>query len=452
MPPGREPASDGTCTANYGSPEGSTMSSDTTVDDRNGSLRRRLYGLGFVDEFGPLYALYTVLFLDNGITAGQISTVFLLWALIEVAFEVPSGAIADLVDRRTLLAFAFVLRAVGISIWLIEPSFTGVVIGASLWSVHQSLASGAWEALIHDELTAVGQADTYARTMARMEQFSAIGIMLGALVATGLVAVGASIVQLGWITVAVHALSIGLVLLLPDVRWVTHDEGTDEVDVDVDGETGGEVGGEPHDQIDDDRSAFAAWRTTLRDGVRFAWSTPVALRLIALGAVLEGLYLFDDYVPILADERGADDAIIPVFFAVIFAGLVVGNEFVARRPQVSGRAVGIGMCIGATALGVAALSSSMWPLLLVGLGYAAQEVTWAISDARFQERLPQSTRATVTSVRSFFGGIVGIVAFGTVTLLSTSDLSVWTLAAVAAVLFLAGLVATRWIPQSRATN
>jgi MFS family permease len=407
------------------------MSSDSTVDDHAGPLRRRLYALGFVDEFGPLYALYTVLFLDNGITTGQISTVFLLWAAIEVAFEVPSGAIADLVDRRTLLAFAFVLRAVGISVWLIEPSFAGVVVGAALWSVHQSLASGAWEAMIHDQLTAVDQAGSYARTMARMEQFSAIGITLGALVATGLVAIGATIVQLGWITVAVHAVSIVLVLTLPDVRWVADDDDAGH---------------------DDERGAFEAWRTTLRDGVRYAWSTPVALRLIALGAVLEGLYLFDDYVPILADERGADDAVIPIFFAVIFVGLVVGNEFVARRPRVSGRAVGVSMCAGALALGGAALSTSMWPLLLVGVGYAAQEVTWAISDARFQERLPQSTRATVTSVRSFLGGVVGIAAFGTVTLLSTSEISVWALAGVAGVLFVAGLAATRWIPESTTTN
>ncbi len=419
-----------------------------TIDDASraapGRLRSRLYGLGFVDEFGPIYALYTILFLDNGITAAQISTVFLLWALIEVAFEVPSGALADLIDRRKLLAFAFALRAIGITVWLIEPSFTGVVIGASLWSLHQSLASGAWEALIHDELTAVDQAHTYARTMARLEQFSAIGITLGALVATGLIAIGASIIQLGWLTVSFHAISITLVLTLPDVRWVAR--AADAVDATLPA---------PHDVgteqslIRVEVTAIEEWWLTLRAGVRFAWRTPVALRLIALGALLEGLYIFDDYVPVLADERGASPTAIPILVAVIFVGLIVGDEIVARQPLLSGRTVGIGMCIGAGALSIAALTTSMWPLLLVGVGYATQEVVWMIGDARFQEQIPSSQRATVTSVRSFFAGIVSIIAIGIVTLLSTNEVSVWALAGIAGVLFVAGALATRWIPEPR---
>lgn len=401
-------------------------------DDQATPLRGRLYGLSFVDEFGPIYALYTILFLDNGITAAQISTVFLLWASIEIAFEVPSGALADLVDRRKLLAFAFVLRAIGISVWLIEPSFTGVVIGASLWSIHQSLASGAWEAMIHDELTAIGEADTYARTMARMEQFSAIGITLGALAATGLVAIGATITQLGWITVGLHTASVLQVLALPDVRWIARAESADKSET---------------DQNPSALTALAEWRSTLSAGVRFAWSTPIALRLIALGALLEGLYIFDDYVPVLADERGASATVIPIFVAIIFVGLIVGDEVVARQPHLSGRTVGIGMCVGAVALAVAALSTSMWPLLFVGVGYATHEVVWMVSDARFQEHIPSATRATVTSVRSFCSGIVSIIAIGVITLLSTSELSVWALTGMAGVLFLTGILATRWIPQ-----
>lgn len=406
--------------------------SNTSSEGQATPLRRRLYGLGFVDEFGPIYALYTILFLDNGITAAQISTVFLLWALIEIAFEVPSGALADLVDRRKLLAFAFALRALGISVWLIEPSFTGVIIGASLWSIHQSLASGAWEATIHDELAAIGEAHTYQRTMARMEQFSAIGITLGALAAAGLVAAGATITQLGWFTVALHVVSVLLVLALPDVRWVARSEPSIGAET---SENGGAL------------IALAEWRATLRDGVKFAWSTPIALRLIALGALLEGLYIFDDYVPVLADERGASATVIPILVAIIFVGLIVGDEVVARQPHLSGRMVGIGMCVGAVALTVAALSTSMWPLLLVAVGYATHEVVWMVSDARFQEHIPSATRATVTSVRSFFSGIVSIIAIGVITLLSTSELSVWALAGMAGVLFLAGILAARWIPQ-----
>lgn len=407
------------------------------IDDGASSapnLRTRLYALGFVDEFGPLYALYTIWFADNGITAAQVSTVFLLWAVIEVAVEVPSGALADLVDRRRLLAGAFLLRAIGISIWIVEPSYGGVIAGAALWSTHQSLASGAWEALIHDELTAIGDARSYPGVMARMEQCSAIGIALGAAVAMGAVALGATIPQLGWATVAIHGVSIALVLRLPDVRWVVHGD---------DDERGEDQSG------DGAPTTLAGWWATLRLGLRFARRSPLAVRLIGLGALIEGLYLIDDYVPLVASERGSSDALIPVFVIVIFVGLVVGDEIVVRRPNLSGRAVGIAMTVGATAMVVAMLTTSMWPLLLVGFGYLTQEVIWLISDARFQQHVPPAQRATVTSVRSFCAGLVSIVAIGLVTLLSTSEVSVWALAAMAGVLAIAGFLGARWIPEPR---
>ena len=110
------------------------------VDDAG--LRRRLYLLAFIDEFGPVYAVFTLWFNDNGISTAQVSTAFLMWAAIALAFEIPSGALADRVDRRHLLASAFGIRAVGISLWFLWPTFAGVLIGAALWAVHSALASG----------------------------------------------------------------------------------------------------------------------------------------------------------------------------------------------------------------------------------------------------------------------------------------------------------------------
>ena len=150
-----------------------------TVSPTSGSLRRRLYLLAFVDEFGPVYAVFTLWFNDNGISTSQISTVFLVWAAIALAFEIPSGALADRVDRRYLLASAFGIRAIGISLWFVWPTFTGVLIGAALWAIHSAVASGSWEALIHDELTAIGQERTYPKVMARISQFSNLGVAAG---------------------------------------------------------------------------------------------------------------------------------------------------------------------------------------------------------------------------------------------------------------------------------
>ena len=146
------------------------------------SLKRRLYLLGFVDEFGPVYAVYTLWFNDNGSrrrkcppcsSCGPRSP----WRSRSRAERWPIAS-----TGRRLLATAFTVRALGISVWLIWPTFTGVLIGAAMWATHDAVASGSWEAMIHDELTAVDRADAYQSVMARIGQFSHIGIAAGTIV------------------------------------------------------------------------------------------------------------------------------------------------------------------------------------------------------------------------------------------------------------------------------
>ena len=187
------------------------------------ALKRRLYALAFIDEFGPVYAVYTLWFNDNGISTAKISTVFLAWAIFALVLEVPSGALADRMDRRYLLASAFAIRASGILVWLLWPTFTGVVVGACLWAAHDAAASGSWEAMIHDQLTAVDQAGRYQTVMARIGQFSHLGVAAGTLLGAALLRLDVGLATLGWLTVAAHVGSVSGVLLLPDAGWVSDD-------------------------------------------------------------------------------------------------------------------------------------------------------------------------------------------------------------------------------------
>ena len=50
------------------------------------------------------------------------------------------------------------------------------MVGAILWAIQEAAASGAWEALIHDELEAIGDERDYGVVIARVGQFSNVGI------------------------------------------------------------------------------------------------------------------------------------------------------------------------------------------------------------------------------------------------------------------------------------
>ena len=393
------------------------------VPPTSGSLRRRLYLLAFVDEFGPVYAVFTLWFNDNGISTSQISTVFLVWAAIALAFEIPSGALADRVDRRYLLASAFGIRAIGISLWFVWPTFTGVLIGAALWATHSAVASGSWEALIHDELTAIGQERTYPKVMARISQFSNLGVAAGTMLGAGLLQLEIGLPALGWLTVAAHAGSITLVATMPDAGSVAGD------------------GDHEHGW------SYAAWWATLRQGVTHARRTPLVAKLVVLGAMQEGLFLIDDYLPLVTRERGGADSSASIIVLIVWIGLLCGGELSARRPDLASRTLGSIVIAGSVVMAVALLTDRLWPLALIAIGYGALEAAWIATDARLQERAPSATRATVTSVRGFGSASIAMVAFVIVGTLSEGDDPTRGLLVALAATALAGVLIIRWLPE-----
>jgi MFS family permease len=386
-------------------------------------LRRRLYALSFIDEFGPVYAVWTLWFNDHDVTTGQVSTAFLAWALIALVLEIPSGALADRVDRRRLLAAAFAIRAIGISVWLVWPTFEGLLVGAALWATHDALASGTWEAMIHDELTAIGEDTRYGTVMARISQFSNLGVAAGTLLGIFLlsrrVGIEVDLAVLGWLTVAAHVGSISLVSAMPDVRWVT------DLDEPV---------------------TFRSWFATLRTGVAEARRIPILAKLVVLGAMLEGLFLFDEYVPLLSRARGGTDADAAVIVLVVWIGLLIGGEAAARFPGITGRRAGTALLAGVAVTATSLLTDPVWTLALLAVGYGIHEIAWIPTDARLQERAPPKTRATVTSVRGFGSATVSMTFFAIVAVMANGDDPTPGLLAALGLLAVAGILLIAWLP------
>jgi hypothetical protein len=399
-----------------------------------------LYALAFVDEVGPLYALYTLWFVDNGLSAAFVSALFLVWALVGLVVEVPSGALADRVDRRRLLAAAFGLRAVGIALWLVWPTAAGALVGAMLWSAHSALASGAWEAAIHDQLSALGEARRYTAVMARINQCSYLGVAAGTLVAALSVAgAGASIALLGWVTVALHVPSIVLILSLARVD-------PDQLGGDAAASEEDHAGEQDGAQEADEPTSYRAWLATLQAGAVVAVRSPLLFHLVLIGGVLEGLFLFDDYAPLLARQRGVGDAVVPLVVLVVFVGAIIGDEVAARLPRLPGWVLGVGLMAAAGCLAAALGWGEPWALVLVGPAYLLMEAARVAAEGRLQARAPQAVRATVTSVRAFFAGVVGMVAFAVIGVLASGEDPRPGLVVATAVLALMAVATMRWLP------
>ena len=167
--------------------------------------------------------------------------------------------------------------------------------------------------------------------------------------------------------------------------------------------------------------SFAEWWRTLTEGIAEAARTGAVAKLVVLGALVEGLFIFDEYVPLLGRDRGAADSVVPFLVLVVWIGRLIGSELVARRPDIGPVPVSVMLTGGVVAMMLSLLAESVAALALIGVGYLALQVIWIVSGARLQERLSAERRATVTSIRGFGGGVVNTGAFLLIALMADGD-------------------------------
>ena len=128
------------------------------------------------------------------------------------------------------------------------------------------------------------------------------------------------------------------------------------------------------------------------------------------------------------------------------------SSLAARRPRVGAAVLGGLVLAGSAVLAWALLSSSPWAVAAVGVTYAAMQATMVLGDARLQARIPDATRATVTSVQALFAAVVSACVFGFVGLVGDDVDPSHALLGVAAVLVLVAVLTARWIRPAAASN
>ena len=315
----------------------------------------------------PLYPLYALLFADSGLSAAEISGLFVLWSTVGVAAEVPCGVWADRHSRRAALVLAGLLQAIGYLAWIGWPGLSGFALGFVLWGLGGALSSGSIQALVYDGLDQAGAPERYAGVMGRCEA-AALAVQVPVAGAASVLFDAGGYVLVGWASVGVCLGASALALGLPEPP--RH--------------------GWP--------SAHPGYRDTLRAGMaEVAGARSVRRAAVAL-AVLGGFDGLEEYFPLLAAGWGVPVGVVPVaLLGISLAGALgaaLGGPATAIRP-IGWIAVIAG---GAGALMVSGMIAT--PLGLVGLAllYGSQQLVLVVADARLQAEITTASRATVTSL------------------------------------------------------
>jgi len=138
------------------------------------------------------YPVFTILFLDFGLTLEQFALLNAAWAASIVLLEVPSGALADTIGRRNLLVATGILMVIEIGLLCFVPLgnadllFAIFLVNRVLSGAAEASASGADEAIAYDTLKKEGDVRDWPQVLEkqmRIQSIAYIGAMsLGAAV------------------------------------------------------------------------------------------------------------------------------------------------------------------------------------------------------------------------------------------------------------------------------
>ncbi len=130
------------------------------------------------------YPVFTILFLDFGLTMAQFALLNAIWAATIVLAEVPSGAFADILGRRKLIVWAGAVMVIEIALLCVVPRgnptllFGVFTLNRILSGLAEASASGADEALAYDALKEAGLQAQWNRVLEMQMRLQAIAFIV----------------------------------------------------------------------------------------------------------------------------------------------------------------------------------------------------------------------------------------------------------------------------------
>lgn len=100
----------------------------------------------FFMHTGIIGAVYVLYLLSKGLTIFQANMVSAVFNIASICFEIPSGAVCDIIGKRCTAIFAGFALLISMSCFLLGTNIGIIIVGQVLWGLSYALESGTIEA------------------------------------------------------------------------------------------------------------------------------------------------------------------------------------------------------------------------------------------------------------------------------------------------------------------
>lgn len=133
------------------------------------------------DALIPAYTIERLFWESRTITIQEVVYLEMLYAVLVVMLEVPSGVLADRFERRRLMQIGIGLECLSFIVLLLSFSFVGFSLAIALSGMGGAFRSGTENALLYETLEQDGKTETFERTVGRLNVVGIVAAVLAAI-------------------------------------------------------------------------------------------------------------------------------------------------------------------------------------------------------------------------------------------------------------------------------
>lgn len=322
----------------------------------------------------PIYAFYTILFIERGMSVTDIAVLMAIWSVFAIAFEVPSGILADRWNRRNMLAASVVLQGLCFIIWFFSHKFGMFAIGFVFWAVSGAFASGTEEGLIYDNLKSDGCEDSFAKVYGKARFCANVGTVAG-IVSAGIIASFISIETLALISAAICFVNVMIVMQIREKNYYS-------------------------ELLDEEAVGF--FKTFREAAVFMKGSVGVLISILFLVFFVSiGEYL-DEFDALIIRDFQMSNIWVSVILTVRFVSIALGDILapIVQKRIASFKQIFLFNVLACIFLIVFAICWSQYALLSFGIALMVMAITEIFLVNALQNEIKEEGRATVMS---FYG-------------------------------------------------
>lgn len=335
----------------------------------NKSLRRflfNIYSFAFFNKLLLLTPVYAVFMQSYGITDMQLAVLIILLSVGTLITQIPVTWVTNSIGPRRTIIAGQIVKAIGITLWLVWPTFWGFALGMLLWGAQWAIIAVAFEGLIYDELVARNHRAIYARVLSRRNVIQAIAIAMSAM--------GSLLMLAGyeWVTVASVFTCVISCIFVARINVQTT-------------------------AVRIQRTQF---RKMFRTGIRACGKTPCIFTIMMLSLMVANIAYLDDYLGPIGIQIGLSVEYVGFISFFLLACYALGQIIAPRLKKIKDHFLYASIFIaGGMYVAFSGIYSvpGLWAL---GLGYMMFGAINILLYSRFQDLVPQTYRSVILSLHN----------------------------------------------------